>query len=245
MLKATLMGANGKEWLLTGTQFSSEVLAPLGVLQSLVGVSSRSDVAIPGRAGVIPGQPRYGVLETSIDFYLNAGERTLEEVYKDFRQAWNLWSAKSPTPTTIKIEADHGLSPLFFDLWLSQPIPGAAVDMRTREAVTVTVNVFSPLGLAKSAPVMASGIVTVTNTGDVLIYPKIRWNGAGGEVTSPSGATFTLPSVSEPTVISLSPRSLRLDGAFPEGVPPGESKTWSLPAGASMSWEILVADPWA
>ena len=35
-----------------------------------------------------------------------------------------------------------------------------------------------------------------------------------------------------------------IDGAFPEGVEPGETGTWSLPAGAQLVWELLVANPW-
>lgn len=242
MLEVTLLGVNGKEYDLTGSERTSPVLAPEATLEGLVGRPTRTDLAIPGRSGVIPGKRRFGAIETELSFYLHNmnGELDMEEVYKDFRQAWSL-----DDPTQVKINADHPLGDFVSDLQLAQVIPGVPVDMRKRSSTVVRVSVFDPGGLFRSMPLTGTGTVTVTNTGDGIVYPKLTYSGLGGEVISPSGARFTLPPVGELTVIDLDPQYLRLDGVFPEGVPPKKSGTWVLPAGVTASWEILVSDPWA
>lgn len=247
MLEVTLSGVNGRQWDLTGTPSTSQVLAPMSALTGLVGVASRMDMPRPGRAGVAPGDLQFGALETQVDFYLHADDgEEMERLYVEFRQSWRLWSKiKRPPPTVIKAQADHPLGPFFLDLWLSQPLPGVPVDMRRRTSTTVTANVFNPTGLARSMPISGTGEVTLLNSGDEVVYPQLTYKGAGGVVTSPSGATFTLPPSDERTTINLDPQHLHLDGAFPEGVPPGESGTWVLPEGVTASWEIRVADPWA
>lgn len=247
MLEVTLSGVNGRQWLLTGSESTSEVLAPMEALAGLVGTSSRSDLSVPGRSGVLPGRPRYGAIETQVEFYLHANDgEEMERVYREFRQAWNLWDVPvTPPPTRVKINADHPLGPFWLDLWLSQPLAGVPVDMRRRTSATVVVDVLNPTGLARSNPITETGTVEVINSGDSVIYPRIEYSGSGGEVISPSGAAFRLPAVDDFMVVDLDPRRLRLDGAFPEGVEPKQSGTWTVPEGATLSWEVLVADPWA
>lgn len=242
MLEATLLGVNGQEYLLTGSPRTSPVLSPEGALEVLASRSTRTDLAVPGRSGVVPGQRRFGAIEAELSFYLHDMDGTLDlaEVYKDFRQAWSL-----DNPAQVTINADHPLGDFVTTLWLSQSIPGVPVDMGKRSSTTVRVSVFDPVGLFRSSPMSGTGTVIVTNPGDGIIYPKIAYSGLGGEVISPSGARFTLPPVGELTVIDLDPQYLRLDGVFPEGVPPKRSGTWVLPAGVTASWEILAADPWA
>jgi len=246
MLEVTLSGVNNRRWLLTGTESTSSVLAPMESLAGLVGTSSRPDVQVPGRSGVVPGVPRFGAIEAQLEFYLHADDGDeMERVYREFRQAWNLWSpARKNRPTVVAVAADHPLGTFYFDLWLAQPIAGVPVDMSRRTSATVLVDVFAPAGLARSTQA-GSGVVTVTNMGDTSVYPKLSYSGSGGVVESPSGATFTLPPVTEPTVVDLDPQKLRLEGAFPEGVEPGESGVWVLPDGVTASWQIQVADPWA
>lgn len=102
--------------------------------------------------------------------------------------------------------------------------------------------------------------VTVTNPGDVMVWPKIRWKGAGGQVTAPSGATFTLPPTKDYRIINLDPSSScevtdthgtldadlwrKLWGVFGEGVPVGEARTYTLPKGAEMMWSVGYFNPW-
>lgn len=242
MLEATLLGVNGKEYLLTGSPRTSPVLSPEGTLEGLVGRSTRTDLSFPGRPGVLPGQRRFGAIEAELSFHLHDmdGNLDMAEVYKDFRRAWSL-----DDPAQLTINADHPLGNFVIDLWLSQSIPGVPVDMRKRSSTVMRVSAFDPVGLFRSSPMAGTGTVIVTNMGDGIIYPKLTYSGVGGEVISPSGARFFLPPVGDLTVIDMDPQFLRLDGAFPEGVPPKRSGTWVLPAGVTASWEILVADPWA
>lgn len=241
MLKVTLESANGQSYLLTGTDAESPVLAPEDALRELRGVSQRTDLAVPGRAGVLPGMTRYGSIQTEIEFYLRAedGEQ-MEQVYKLFRQGWSKTS-----PSQIVVEADRPGGPYTLDVVLDRDLPGVSVDARRRTQVNLPVSVFNRDGLFRSTLQSGTGTVTVTNGGDTVVYPKIRYSGSGGVVTGPSGASFTLPGASTLTTVDLDARALRLDGAFSEGVMPGATGTWQLPAGATLQWHTLVADPWA
>lgn len=104
-------------------------------------------------------------------------------------------------------------------------------------------------------------IVTVTNFGESTIYPKIRWKGLGGEVQTPSGSTFILPRVDDWRVVSLVPKGsgevLDLAGVLDEplwkkirgqvvfeGVPVDAKRTYTIPEGAELIWEVGVLSPW-
>ena len=244
MLNVVLITALGDEWRLSGTDQESEVLAPYGMLETLKADATRSDIAVPGGAGVLPGARRFGPISTVLEFYLKAREGgDLEDTYRRLRQGWA--AATWSNPCVISIESDNPLSPLTFELVVDGVLPGVSVDMRRRSSETLAVPVLCADGVAKSSVMTGTGKVTVTNHGDVSVWPKIRYRGAGGVVTNPSGAKFTLPRAAEETIIDLNPRVLRLDGAFPENVPPGGTGVWVLPAGAQLEWTIGVADPWS
>ena len=244
MLNVVLITALGDEWRLSGTDRDSEVLAPYGSLVELRANASRSDLPVPGGAGVLPGVRRFGPISTELEFYLKARDgEDLEDVHRRLRQGWA--AATPDNPCVIIIESDNPLSPLTFELVVDGVLPGVAVDMRRRSAETLTVPVVCFDGVAKSSVMAGTGTVTVTNYGDVSVWPKIRYEGAGGVVTNPSGAKFILPRAAEETIIDLDPRVLRLEGAFPESVPPGATGVWVLPAGAQLEWTLGVADPWS
>ena len=244
MLNVVLITALGDEWRLSGTDQESEVLAPYGMLETLKPEVTRSDLQVPGGAGVLPGARRFGPISTVLEFYLKAREgEDLEDTHRRLRQGWA--AATWSNPCVIRIESDNPLSPLTFELVVDGVLPGVSVDMRRRSAATLSVPVLCADGVAKSSVMTGKGNVTVTNHGDVNVWPKIRYRGAGGVVTNPSGATFTLPRAAEETIIDLNPRVLRLAGAFPENVPPGGTGVWVLPAGAQLEWTLGVADPWS
>ena len=244
MLNVVLITALGDEWRLSGTDRDSEVLSPYGSLVELRANASRSDLPVPGGAGVLPGVRRFGPISTELEFYLKARDgEDLEDVHRRLRQGWA--AATPDNPCVIIIESDNPLSPLTFELVVDGVLPGVAVDMRRRSAETLTVPVVCFDGVAKSSVMAGTGEVTVANYGDVSVWPKIRYKGAGGVVTNPSGAKFTLPRATEETIIDLDPRVLRLEGAFPESVPPGATGVWVLPAGAQLEWTLGVADPWS
>ena len=244
MLNVVLITALGDEWRLSGTDQESEVLAPYGMLETLKPEVTRSDLQVPGGAGVLPGARRFGPISTVLEFYLKAREgEDLEDTYRRLRQGWA--AATWSNPCVISIESDNPLSPLTFELVVDGVLPGVSVDMRRRSSATLSVPVLCADGVAKSSVMTGKETVTVTNHGDVNVWPKIRYQGAGGVVTNPSGAKFTLPRAAEETIIDLNPRVLRLDGAFPENVPPGGTGVWVLPAGAQLEWTLGVADPWS
>ena len=244
MLNVVLITALGDKWRLSGTDRDSEVLSPYGSLVELRADVSRSDLPVPGGAGVLPGVRRLGAISTELEFYLKARDgEDLEDVHRRLRQGWAV--ATPDNPCVIIIESDNPLSPLTFELVVDGVLPGVAVDMRRRSAETLTVPVVCFDGVAKSSVMTGKETVTVTNYGDVSVWPKIRHEGAGGVVTNPSGAKFTIPRAAEETIIDLDPRVLRLEGAFPESVPPGATGVWVLPAGAQLEWTLGVADPWS
>lgn len=241
MLKVVLNSASGQSYVLTEVQGRSPVLAPEDALRDLVGKSERVDMPVPGRSGVIPGRTRFGAIQAEVPFFLSADSGAeLERVHREFRQGWS-----RSVPSTFVVEADRGDGPWMLPVVLDGVLPGAGVDVRARTSMTLQVPVVSPVGLFCSPVRTGTGSVTVTNHGDVVVYPKIVNSGSGGRVVSPSGAEFTLPPASEAPTIDLDPRQLKTLGVFPEGVEPGRTGVWVLPEGASLRWRIYVADPWA
>lgn len=236
-MKVILHTGNGDEFLLTGSRLSTKVAAPESALLQLVGTSTRSDMSVPGRPGVLAGDKNYQPIEVEIPFHLMA--ETAEEmadVYRRFRQGWR--------GARFEIHADHPLSPLFLDVD-DASLPGLQVDVSKRRAVDVSVRIFSASGMFSTALLHGSNTVTVTNYGDVDIFPRIKYTGAGGQVTNPSGAKFTLEPATAETVINLDPLKNKTPGVLCESVKPGGRGVWKLPAGAQLYWAAQVADPWA
>lgn len=100
--------------------------------------------------------------------------------------------------------------------------------------------------------------VIVTNWGDVPVWPRVVWDGKGGRVTLPSGVGFDLPAVKGEHVLHLdrvkagevfgpdgfdAGLTRRVD-AVSEMVPIGEERTFKVPAGARLLWDVGVFDPW-
>lgn len=107
----------------------------------------------------------------------------------------------------------------------------------------------------------ATGEVLVTNDGDTPLPVAVEWSGAGGAVTVPSGASFTLPAAPETRVLHLESRlgclvtdeSGRVDRdlwvqvrktALPELVPVGAKRSFTVPEGAVLRWQVRRLDPW-
>lgn len=100
--------------------------------------------------------------------------------------------------------------------------------------------------------------VTVTNFGDVPVWPEYVWEGNGGRVTLPSGAGFNLPKVTGVHRLPLirtnsgkiyGPEGVdhelsRTTGAVSEMTPVGTSRTYTQPAGSTLTWNVGVLDPW-
>lgn len=242
-MEVTLITGTGEEHLLTGSEYTSRVLAPMGALVSLTGQVERSDLAVPSRSGVVPGKRRYKPIDTSIEFLLVADtHEEMEQLYWSFRRAWlKTVAARDASPCVFRIEGARGT--YFVDAVLGGTLPGVDVEPGSRSSMQLEVPVFNSRGLARSTMFLEEGTVTVTNTGDGVIYPKIRRNGAAGSIVYPSGASSHL-GLDKPDVIDTDPMVLRIDEVFPEGVEPGDQASWRLPPGMQLEWAQLVADPW-
>ena len=114
-------------------------------------------------------------------------------------------------------------------------------------------------GVWKVGPYTGSGKTNVSNFGDTTTYLEITWQGGGGPITLPSGATLTLPTTSERRHLLLNPTDScaiidptggvdhtlwRQIPYLPEGVPAGGQRTYQLPAGAAATWHVSTLDPW-
>lgn len=129
------------------------------------------------------------------------------------------------------------------------PVGGARVVVRLRGDGGVW---FAPLS-------SNTNFVNVTNWGDVPVWPTLVWDGAGGAVTLPSKATFTLPPVSgehtlyldrvragevyDPNGVYDRELTATVD-AVSEGVPIGEQREYAIPTGARLAWNVGVFNPW-
>lgn len=102
--------------------------------------------------------------------------------------------------------------------------------------------------------------VTVTNPGDVLIWPSIVWKGAGS-VALPSGAVVTLPNAPDWRRLSLDPYTSHevtdMSGtvdepisdataqlSLGEGVPQRQSRTYLTEGQVRLEWKIGYLNPW-
>lgn len=248
MLKVTLTTAIGKQYLLTGAPVESPVLAPEAALVELISAASRSDQVVPSRAGVLAGRTRWGAIDQSIDFYLHADSgEGLDALDAEFRRGLHVWAPDRvvrPKPATLKIETNNPNSPMYLEVWLSRPLPGAVVDPSKRTAETITATLFNPNGLFRAETQKGTGTVRVVNPGDEIVYPRLEGIGSGGVVKGPSGATWPWPNTGKPVAVNLDSQALRLAGAFPEGVPPGGTGTYTLPAGVTLSYAPMFASPW-
>ena len=237
-MRVDLTSAYGVSWHLTGGDYGESVRSPESSLSTLVGVSQRSDVPVPGRSGVVRGRQRFGPIQGTVDFYLRADDgEGLERVHREFRRGWS-----TAVPSVLSVSDAGGRGTAYLDLFLDGSVPGVAVDPSRRTAALLTVPVIAPAGLWR-IPMSGRGTVSITNMGDEAIYPVFYCGDAGGVVTTPSGARFTLPPGGG--VVDADPRRLKLPGVFPEGVERGNTRTWVVPDGVTVSWNVLVADPWA
>ena len=132
----------------------------------------------------------------------------------------------------------------------SLPTPGRVPKVGVRLEVSMIAD--DGVWLSRAS---ATNKVSVTNWGDVPVWPEIVWNGANCGLTLPSGAAFTLPTVSSPHRLSLSRRasgravkeatgeSISTD-AVGEMVPVSATRDYTLTGDARLEWSVGVLDPW-
>lgn len=129
----------------------------------------------------------------------------------------------------------------------------------SRVVQDVTVDLVCDDGFWSSRTFTSSGHTEITNAGDLPLWPSVVWSGAGASVTVPSGVSFTLPTPpSGSRVMLLDPHESMavldgevldrdlwpVPGAVAEGVPDGETRTFSTTGESSLMWQEKVFDPW-
>lgn len=211
----------------------------------------RRGVEVAGRAGRLPTDLVIPAADGSFTVSCFAeGARSVGEVESRFKAAFS----------------HHQAGWLVVKGW-----PGGALRLRaelvefsapTRQAehgsfTRLTVNIHAPKALYMQGHA-GRGVVALHNTGDNVVFPRVRWQEAG-DVVMPSDAVISLPEVPGPRVLELDPLESCVvvdeDGqvdhqvwgtfpVFPEGVPVGEARTYTVPDGAMLLWDIGYTNPW-
>lgn len=247
MFKISYISPDGREW-----EFDHETSPVFVVSEGVEGfVGGGEDIALT--ADGLSGQMFAGVNVFPIEGALSGYCRG--ESVSDFRAGFSRRRCG-----TLVVD-----SPVWGRLELEVRVVGGGVSvphsLPDDRWVSFSVSLVSDRGVWFTSPLYGSDNVTVTNSGDVNIWPEIRWQGAGGVVTLPSGATFTLPNSTARRVLTLDPMRgcmVSLEGGAidramwktltgsvnAEGVPVGETRTYRVPAGAELVWRVGVFDPW-
>ena len=150
---------------------------------------------------------------------------------------------------TLILDND-GLFELSVRLAESLPSPGRVPAVGSRIEVSMVADVGVWLSRASS-----TGIVNVTNWGDVPVWPEIVWSGYDQSVVLPSGSKFQLPRVSTEYRLPLDRRAsgkaigvetgIRINtDALGEMVPVGATRQFTVTSDARVEWSVGVLDPW-
>lgn len=245
----------GVQWDITSVGWSAGIRA--GGIEGLVGQATDVAVTTPGWHGQVVPSQQIEPLTGTLRFAVRAdGHRSADDVAAGLRQSFH---HRVPGMLVLQIA---GVGTYSTGLRLNGFIPPPTQDPSEDEIILgIDVPVVGDEGCWWADALTGTGMVTVTNPGDVPVRAQIRWQGQGGEVTLPSGATFTLPSATQRRTLLLSAAesmavltdSGNLDDslwkqlrgvALPEIVPPGEARTFALPTGATLQWQEGVLNPW-
>lgn len=251
---ASMVDWRGELW-----DFTADWVAGIksGGIDGLTG--SLSDVAVTplGVGGQVVVSQEPAPIQGSLTFHCRGdGVRDAGQVYADLRHAFSPLRGRE---STLRVVSPVGEADLRVrrGSGMSDPVEDPTwADM----VLSVQVPVVADEGVWWLAPDVVTGDATVVNVGDVPLFVTIGWSGAGGRVTMPSGATFTLPRTQETRYLHLSRRrSLsvtdgdgvrddvlwrQLRGAAPEVVPVGAERTFMVPEGAWVEYRLGVLDPW-
>lgn len=250
----TYISPGGREWRLTDSEWVAGIRS--GGVEGLVGDVQDVTQSPVGADGQVLEHQAPQPMEGNLSLHIReSGGRPADEVWADFRKDFSrtrrgTLRISSPTGTvSTQVRLATPLQPPEHDPAVDEVVLNVVVYLKSDRA-----GWWFP-ALVETGP----GTVEVANPGDVTLYPTIQWD-APGEVTVPSGAKFTLPEVPSTRVAKLAHGGVgqvqSLDGvadkdtrralaAFPsEGVPAGTNRTYIIPAGASLTWQVGVLDPW-
>lgn len=257
MKRLTWIGVDGVEWPLSGPGVRG-VFVEHGGVGEIVGrreLSTTSLVGVPG-AGVVDGQIppiefSLGLVFASATKYGPHGD--VEDIWHSFMRGCALFEQG-----VLRLEDDQRES-LELACVVKQ-VPVLPTVNRASGALRGEVGFIAPRGVWEMPRVSTDATVLVSNHGDVYVWPKLRWSGAGGQVELPSGARFVLPPTVDWRTFDLNPAHsgqvvddrgvldrdlwLQLRSTFLEGVPAGEQRQFLLPPGVELLWRIGVLNPW-
>lgn len=254
----SLTSPSGESWDITSPDWSVGLRA--GGIEGMVGVPTDVPIVVPGWPGQVVASQQIPPMEGTLRLAVRGdGAKSAADVRSSIRR-----SLSTRVPSVMLQLRGSSFGTVTAGLRRSGEVSAPRVDPSSEEVILgVDVPVKEDLGYWSTAEVTGQGNVTVTNFGDVDIYPTIRWEGAGGDVTMPSGAVFALPVLEEGQrrTLCLSPAEsmIVLDEngdvdpvlwkelrgvVLPEMVPAGQARTYDLPDGARLAWRLGVLDPW-
>ena len=234
------------EELVIGSGRDSDVFIEADTLTGLVGQVEDTGVTTIGASGqavafgdrkILPTEGGFTLVVKSADAWARA------------RRAFS-----TTRPGTLVVTATQRCT---LPVRLTQPLPPPGVVPHT--GARIEVQLISDEGTWRIPNVSTTPTTIITNTGDAPIWPRITWQGQGGAVTIPSSAAFTLPAVDTPHTIHTdrrragqvvdatgvpAPEVARQVDVVSEMVPVGQSRTWGIPDGARLEWDVEVLDPW-
>lgn len=226
-----------------------------GGISGMVGefdVSTKNAVGMPGQVVTTRNlKPMKGTLEILGD---TRGGRTIEEIESQIRQAFT-----QDEEGVLVLERDSRPR-LRCRARADGAIPPPREVLEDAQDTELKVSLIADIGAWYRDRVSQSGTVTITNTGDIFLWPTIAWESAG-TLTLPSGLVYSLPAVSGLHRLSLDPFTshevLRPDGTvneaataltevmwLGEGVPKGQTRTYKTTGGVRVEHALIIRDPW-
>lgn len=211
--------------------------------------TSVSSVLFPGQTfGGLVVKPATGELR----FGLRGPKGSLSRMWSSFAKLWD-----RQRKGTLILSSDMGS--VSTEVRLSESIgpPPSSLKGLTYSP-GLNVSLISDSGVWVGPLMHDVGAVGVENPGDVPVYPHVVWSGSGGQVVLPSGAQFMLPAVqgerrlllddSESCAVlndgALDRSVWPISGVMAEPVPPGGSRTFTVPSGARLEWRVKYLNPW-
>lgn len=256
MRTITYITPDGTAWPLTEHDWTSAI--EHGGISGLVGETRDQVITGPDLIGQILDSQDIGPMTGGLTVYIAGDEtRSADKMWRELRAG--LSTAKGREGTLVISSERAGR--VYAKVRLQKIVGAPESDPDDETVLKIVLPLVCDDGVWWTAPMSAPGQAVVHNSGDVYLEPRIHWSGSGGQVKVPSGASFTLPAVGSPRIFECSSAKafavLRMDGsvdyellaqlaltALPEGIPPGQSRAYSLPAGAVLIWQLGYLDPW-
>lgn len=228
-----------------------------GGVSGLVGEKTVATVATVMSAGQVPTGVTVGPMDGILVLTLapSAGGRTLDSLHSELVREF-----LSDKEGTLVLERD-AFQPLFAKVRLNGVIdfPQSFLDAGDVDS-EVKIPLVADLGMWVTGPLTGTGTVTVTNNGDFLTWPRIRWMGAP-TIRLPSGVNVQLPNAASERILSLNPETshevthpggtvdsdlsdITAQLTLGESVPEGRTRTYVLSDGATLEWTLAYLNPW-